>query len=445
MTTNQDHVVVVGGGFGGLHLAKSLKRVPVRVTLIDKRNFHLFQPLLYQVATGALSPGDIASPIRAILSRQANVKVLLGEVTAIDVANQRVLLKDTNGGDSVAYDTLVLATGLTHFYFGNDQWADIAPGLKTVEDALSIRARILYAFEAAERETDPAMIQEWLTFVVVGGGPTGVEMAGAIGEIANYTLRHNFRAINPATATIYLVEGTGRVLPPYRPRLSARAKRDLEKLGVTVRVNTLVTDVRPDRVTLTSGDKSDIISTRTVVWAAGLQGTPLGRQIAEATGAEVDRIGRVIVAPDCSVPGYPNLFVIGDLAHFNHGREQPLPGVAQVATQQATYVAKLLQHRLKGSELDRSFRYRDLGSMATIGRAAAVADLGWIRLTGYLGWLIWLFVHLMKLVEFRNRISVFIQWAYNYITRNRSARLITREPTLVQEPELAMLTELEEV
>ncbi len=420
--SNQHHVVVIGGGFGGLQVAKALRRAPVQLTLIDRRNFHLFQPLLYQVATGGLSPANITAPIRAILKRQANVEVLMGEVIDIDVANRRVILSD----GAVPYDTLVVAAGVRHHYLGHDQWEDMAPGLKTIEDALNIRRRVLLAFEAAERETDPAAIRRWLTFVVVGAGPTGVELAGALGEIANYTLRQNFRHIDPTQARILLVEGTGRVLPTYPPRLSQNAADSLARLGVTVCTNTFVTDVQPDSVTLKRGEQVETIPARTVLWAAGVQGSPLGRALAEATGVQLDRAGRVLVQPDLSLPGHPEIFVIGDLANYPYQGGQPLPGLAPVAMQQGAYVAGLIQQRLRGEGgAPRPFHYRDRGTMATIGRAAAVADLRLIRLSGLPGWIAWLFVHLMTLVEFQNRVLVLFQWAWNYFTRNRSARLIT--------------------
>lgn len=417
------HVVIVGGGFGGLHAARALKKAPVRVTLIDRRNFHLFQPLLYQVATGGLSPADIASPLRGILSRQKNIQVLLGEVTGFDLPNQFVEL----GDQTIHFDSLIVASGVRHHYFGNTNWEQHAPGLKTIEDALAIRRRILYAFEAAERETNPALVQAWLTFVVVGGGPTGVEMAGAIGEIARYTLRHNFRAIDPSRAKICLVEGLNQVLSSYRPKLAARAAHDLEQMGVDVHLNTLVTDIQADYVVLKSGEATQVVQAKTIIWAAGVQASPLGKQLADAAGAKVDRLGRVLVEPDMSLPSYPTIFVIGDLANRSDAEGQPLPGVALVAIQQGKYVARLITKRLKNEPAPPPFRYVNLGSMATIGRARAVADMGWLRLTGYWGWLAWLFVHLMRLVGYENRISVFVQWAYNYVTRNRSARLITGE------------------
>lgn len=417
------HVVIIGGGFGGLYAVRTLKGTPVQVTLIDRRNFHLFQPLLYQVATGWLSPADIASPLRAVLKRQRNVQVLLAEATDIDVANRRVILKD----GEVSYYTLIVATGSRHHYFGHAQWEPFAPGLKTIEDATEIRRRILFAFEAAERESDPELMRSWLTFVIVGGGPTGVELAGTLGELTQDTLRHDFRHINPAESRILLVEGTDRILPTYPPELSAKAAATLTRLGVSVRTGAMVTDVQPDGVLLRSNEQSEHIATRTVVWAAGVQASPLGRILATATGAELDRAGRVIVAPDLSLPGHPDIFVIGDLAHCRNQQGQPLPGVAPVAMQQGQYVAELIRHRLHG-QTPPPFHYHDRGSMAIVGRAEAVADVrGW-RFSGLLAWLAWLFIHLINLVEFENRLLVVTQWAWNYFTRNRSARLITGGP-----------------
>ncbi len=415
-------VVIVGGGFGGLSTARALKRAPVQVTLLDRRNFHLFQPLLYQVATGGLSPANIATPLRAILKRQKNVEVFLADVTDVDVAERRVVLTD----GYLPYDTLIIAAGVRHHYFGHDDWEQYAPGLKTIEDATEIRRRVLLAFEAAELEINPEKVKTWLTFVVVGGGPTGVELAGAIGEIARHTLRNNFRHIDPAQAQVILLEGTARVLPPYPPELSARAADDLWRLGVTVRTGAQVTDIQPDSVTFRQGEKSETIQAQTGLWAAGIQGSPLGHKLAESAGAEVDRAGRLIVQPDLTLPGHPEILVIGDLAHFSHQTGQPLPGVAQVAMQQGKYAADLIQARLTGASLA-PFHYHDKGNMATIGRAAAVADLGRLRFTGLIGWLLWLFIHLLYIVQFENRLLVMLQWGWSYVTRNRSARLITGE------------------
>jgi NADH dehydrogenase len=422
MVTLASHhrIVIVGGGFGGLYAVKRLKRASVQITLLDRRNFHLFQPLLYQVATGGLSPANIAAPLRAVLRRQKNVEILLAEVTGFDVPGRRVLCKD--GG--FEYDTLVVATGVRHHYFGNGHWEDFAPGLKTIEDATSIRRRILLAFETAERESDPERRAAWLTFVIVGGGPTGVELAGTLGELAQHTLRGNFRRCDPAQARIILVEGADRVLPPYVPVLSAKAAAALARLGVTVRTRTAVTDIQADSVTVRANDQSERIGTHTVLWAAGVQASNLGKALAEATGAQLDRAGRVIVEPDLSLPGHPEIFVIGDLAHYRQADGKPLPGVAPVAIQQGRYVADSIESRLQGRTLP-PFRYHDHGNMATIGRAAAVVDFGWVRFSGHLAWFTWLFVHLIYLIAFGNRLLVLMQWAGNYMTRGRSARLIT--------------------
>jgi NADH dehydrogenase len=422
---HQPRIVIIGGGFGGLYAATSLRRVPAQVTLIDRRNFHLFQPLLYQVATGALSPANIAAPLRDILKRQKNTTVLLAEAEDIDVANHRVILSD----GELPYDTLIVAVGVRHHYFGHDEWEGDAPGLKTIEDATEIRRRVLLAFEAAERATDPAEIQKWLTFVVIGGGPTGVELAGALGEIANYTLKNNFRHIDPAQARIILLEGTDRILPTYPPELSARAAESLRNLGAMVRTGTMVTNVESDAVTVRTGDQTERIEAHTVLWSASVQGSPLGRKLAEATGAELDRSGRLMVQADLTLPNNPEIFVIGDLANYPHQTGQPLPGVAQVAMQQGHYAARLIQARLQG-KTPPSFHYRDYGNMATIGRAAAVADLGRLKFSGFIGWTIWLFIHLLYIVQFQSRVLVLIQWGWNYFTRNRAARLITGEHLL---------------
>ncbi|TWT46063.1 NADH dehydrogenase-like protein [Phycisphaerae bacterium RAS1] len=416
------HVVIVGGGFGGLYAARSLRHAPVRITLIDRRNFHLFQPLLYQVATGGLSPANIAAPLRRILRRQRNAQVLLGEVTGFDVVARRVLLAD----GEVGYDSLIVAAGASHNYFGNDAWAALAPGLKTLEDATQIRARILAAFEAAERESDPTTVRAWLTFIVVGAGPTGVELAGTLGEIARDTLRHDFRTIDPGSARILLVDAADRVLPTFPARLSAKAERLLRRLRVTCRTRTKVEAIHADHVLLERDGVVDRVDARTVLWAAGVRASPVGKLVADATGAKLDRVGRVVVEADCSVSGNRNVFVIGDLANFTHESNQALPGVAPVAMQQGSYVARLIVARLGGANL-KPFRYANRGNMATIGRAAAVCDFGWIRISGYFAWLAWLFVHLFFLIEFQNRVLVMLQWAWNYFTFNRAARLITGE------------------
>lgn len=418
---DRHRVVIIGGGFGGLDAAKALGGASADLTLIDRRNFHLFQPLLYQVATGGLSPANVAAPLRGILKRERNVRVLLGEVVDIDVDGRRVVLRD---GTDVPYDSLIVSAGAGHHYFGRDEWADRAPGLKTIEDATEMRSRILSAFEAAERETDPERIHAWLTFVIVGAGPTGVELAGALAEIAQDTLRHDFRRIDPTNARVLLVEGVDRVLPPFPPKLSRRAAASLGKLGVEVRTATVVTDIQAESVTLKTGEQVEHLAARTVLWAAGVKASPLGDILAHQTEAEQDRAGRVIVEPDGTLPGHPEVFVIGDLAHYAHQTGEPLPGVAQVAMQQGRYAARVVRARIDGKSIG-AFRYRDYGNMAVIGRNAAVAEIGRVKMSGYPAWLAWLFIHLMKLVGFENRVLVFMQWAWNYLTHNRAARLIT--------------------
>ncbi len=413
-------VVILGGGFGGLSAARELKSAPVKVTLIDRRNYHLFQPLLYQVATGSLSPANIASPLRNILKRQRNTSVLLAEAVGIDVKNRRVILSD----GAVDYDTLVVATGSSHQYFGHDSWEKFAPGLKTIEDATAMRRRVLLAFEAAEREGDKERLRAWMTFVIVGGGPTGAELAGALAEIANDTLKHDFRTIDPAEARIILVEAGDRILPSYPAKLSEAARKMLAGLGVTVRTGVPVTDIREGVVTIRVGDQDETISTRTILWAAGVLASPLGKMLCDEAEAKVDRSGRVIVEPDLSIPGHPEIFVIGDLANFTHQTGKPLPGVAQPAIQEGHYVGKTIKRRLRGGKL-KAFHYFDKGNLATIGRGAAVADLNWLQLSGFPAWLIWIFVHLFYILQFQNRVLVFMQWAWLYITFDRSARLIT--------------------
>ncbi len=413
-------VVIIGGGFGGLYAAKELGRVPVDLTLIDRRNFHLFQPLLYQVATGALSPGEIASPLRHVLRNHRNTRVLLADVKDIDVERRLVRMEDGEAG----YDTLIVATGATHHYFGHDEWARLAPGLKTIEDATDIRGRVLMAFEHAEREPDADRRRAWLTFVIVGAGPTGVELAGALGEIANDTLRHDFRHINPAEAQILLVEGLDRVLPPFPDDLSAKAEKQLLRLGVRPKTGAMVTSIDAESVTVGISGREERIPARTVIWAAGVRASKMGRVLAERAGAPLDKVGRVIVEPDLSVPGHPEIRVIGDLATFTHQGEKPLPGVAPVAMQQGRYVARSIAAQLRGEKTG-AFRYVDKGNVATIGRNKAVAVIAGLHISGFPAWFLWVFVHLMYLVEFENRLLVLIEWVYNYITRNRGARLIT--------------------
>jgi NADH:ubiquinone reductase (H+-translocating) len=421
--TPKHRVVILGGGFGGLYAAKSFKRAPVELTVIDRRNFHLFQPLLYQVATGALSPGEIASPLRAVLRSQQNTRVLLGEAIDLDVG-RRVLKLDL--GDEIGYDTLIVATGSRTFYFGHDEWEKLAPGLKTIEEATQIRHKILYAFEAAEREPDPEKRAEWLTFVVVGAGPTGVELAGALAEIAHETLRHDFRSIKPEQARILLLDGFSRVLPPYAPDLSKAAEDSLVRLGVHPRVNLRVTGISENGVHVEGPAGPENIRAKTIIWAAGVHASEFGEKLAQRTGVSLTKDGAVIVNRDCSVDRFPEIFVIGDLAYLEQDGKQ-LPGVAQVAMQQGDYVAQVIRRRLQNQPAPKPFRYFDKGSLAVIGRGSAVAQIGPLHLSGVLAWLIWLFIHLMYLVEFSNRVLVFVHWGFLYLTFNRGARLITGE------------------
>jgi NADH dehydrogenase len=406
-------VVVIGGGFGGLTAARALKKAPVEVLLIDRRNHHVFQPLLYQVATAGLSPGDIAAPIRWILRHQPNARVWMGDVASIDPAAKLLHLTD---GAQVPWDYLIVAAGATHAYFGHDEWHLHAPGLKTLEDALDARRRVLLAFEQAERETDRARQRRLLTFVVVGGGPTGVEMAGSLAEISRHALANDFRAIDPESARVILIEGGPNILGAYPEELSQFARRSLERLGVNVWTGSVVTNVTEGKVHV----GGETIEAGTILWAAGVSASPLGAKL----GVPLDRAGRVLVNDDLTVPGYPDIFVIGDLAALKGRDGRWLPGVAQVAIQQGRLAAANLARRLRGEALQ-PFRYRNLGNLATIGRNKAVADLpGW-RFKGYLAWLFWLFVHVMNLVGFRNRLSVLTQWAFSYVTFQRSVRLIT--------------------
>ncbi|MCC0175730.1 NAD(P)/FAD-dependent oxidoreductase [Waterburya agarophytonicola K14] len=429
--TNHPHIVIVGGGFGGLYAAKSLKDAPVKVTLIDKRNFHLFQPLLYQVATGTLSPADIASPLRVILSKHKNTQVLLDKVVDIDPNAKKVFLENREDLD---YDALIVATGVSHHYFGNDQWQNDAPGLKTVEDALEMRRRIYMAFEAAEKEPDPAKRKALLTFVVVGGGPTGVELAGAIAEIAHESVKDDFRDIDTTQARVLLFEGMERILPPYPEECSADAQKALEDLGVDVQTQTLVTNIADNAVTYRQGDDTNTVDAHTILWAAGVRASFMGKVLADRTEVELDRAGRVVVESDLSIKNYGDIFVIGDLANFNHQGDRPLPGVAPVAMKEGEYVADLLVKRIQGKAVGQ-FTYSDFGSMAVIGQNKAVANLGFAKLSGFVAWVIWIFAHIYYLIEFDNKLVVMIQWAWNYITLGRGARLITEKPSLQLEIE----------
>jgi NADH dehydrogenase len=418
--------VIIGGGFGGLYAARALGRAPVDVTLIDRRNHHLFQPLLYQVATAALNPSDIAAPIRHVLRHQRNCRVLLAEATAIDPVRKRVQLAD----GELPYDFCIVATGATHSYFGHDEYAAFAPGLKSIEDALEMRRRVLLAYEAAERATDPAARRAWLTFVVVGAGPTGVELAGALGEIARYALEGDFRSIQPRDARIVLVEGLSRVLNAFPPECSAKAATQLERLGVEVRTGTRVTDVDEMGVTF----EGHRIEARTVLWAAGVAASPL----ASSLGAPLDRAGRVLVTPELTIPGHPETFVIGDLAVLEQDGK-PVTGLAAVAVQEGPHAARNIVHAVRGEALE-PFHYVDKGILATIGRSAAVASIGRLRLSGLVAWLVWLFVHIFLLIGFRNRFVVVFSWAWTYVTHERGARLITgdsRLPTEAARPSAA--------
>ncbi|MDX1981726.1 MAG: NAD(P)/FAD-dependent oxidoreductase [Bryobacteraceae bacterium] len=419
------HVVIVGGGFAGLYAAKELGRAPVRVTLIDKRNFHLFQPLLYQVATGSLSPGEIAAPLRATLRDQRNTQVLMEEVTGIDAARRRLYLANA----WIEYDSLILGTGAANSYFGNP-WETVAPGLKSLEDATEMRQRILYAFEAAEKEPDSEIRRQWLTFVIVGGGPTGVELAGALGEIANETLRRDFRLIRPQEAQILLIDASPRILSSYAPELSDKAERFLMKLGVRTRTGVRVTSIDEQGLSFRGPDGvSNRIATRTVLWAAGVQASSFTLALAESTGARLDRAGRVQVEPDLTLKGHPEIFATGDMVTLTQDG-QPVPGVCPAAMQMGRYAARRIVDRIKADRLNgraasSPFRYHDKGSLAVIGRAAAVAQFGAVRMAGHFAWLAWLFIHIMYLVGFQNRVLVFIQWGFQYLTFSRGARLIT--------------------
>jgi NADH:ubiquinone reductase (H+-translocating) len=416
------HVVIVGGGFGGLRAAQALKSARVDVTLIDRRNYHLFQPLLYQVATGSLSPGEIAAPLRSVFSRQKNTRVLLGEVVDLDSVSKRVMLAD---GATFEYDSLIVAAGSQTFYYGHDAWREWAPGMKSIEEATNIRHKILYAFEVAERLSDPVQRRAWLTFVIVGAGATGVELAGAIGEIARQTLKNDFRSIRPEEAEIILLDGAPRVLPPFPDDLAQKAQHSLEKLGVEVKPGVMVKDTDQQGVTIETHNGTQRLNARTVIWAGGVTVSPLGRTVAKRTNAETDRGGRIKVNSDLTVPNYPDIYVIGDLALLQGANGKALPGVAQVAMQQGTYAAKAIVRKLAGETEIKPFKYFDKGDMAVIGRWSAVANIFGAHISGFFAWIIWAFIHLMYLVQFQSRILVFIQWAIQDLTFNRGARLIT--------------------
>jgi NADH dehydrogenase len=411
-------VVIIGGGFGGLSATRALAGLPVKVTLIDKRNFHLFQPLLYQVATGLLCPSEVATPLRHVLKHQKNVEVLLGEAVDLDTAGRRVILAD----GEVHYDTLILSAGMVTHYYGHDEWEKHAPGLKTLEDTVRIRQRIFTAYEVAERERDPEKRKEWQTFVVIGSGATGIELSGMISEIAHNTLKGEFRSIQPEVSRIILLDAADRILPTYPEALSKIAEKALKRLGVETRPHTMVVDIDAQGVTVEAPQGRERIPARTIVWASGVKASPLARMIAEKTGAETDGTGRVVVNPDLTIAGSSNIFVIGDMAHVKSKKGTPLPGLAPAASQQGRYVAKAIKDRLAGREQTRSFSYFDKGTMAVIGRNAAVADIGRWHFGGLLAWLSWLFIHLVLLVQFQNKVIVLIRWAFQYFSYNRGAR-----------------------
>lgn len=414
-------VVIVGGGFGGLRVARTLGTLDrVELTLVDRRNFHLFQPLLYQVATGGLSPGDISSPLRGVLKAQRNARVIHAEVVDLDLPGRRVMLA---GGGELEWDTLVVAAGARPDYFGHDDWAAHAPGLKTIEDAQRLRNRILGAFERAETTGDEEERRRLLGFVLVGAGPTGVELAGAIGELARHTLAREFRRFDPASARVLLVEADGEVLPGYPGDLRRKARASLERLGVEVRTGSMVSAIDGRGVTIGEGEGASRVEAASVFWTAGVAPVPLAVRLADLAGIETDRQGRLPVEPDCSLRGFSDVFVIGDMARFPGGDGEPLPGVAAVAMQQGRYVGRLVRERLAGRAAG-PFRYRNKGSLAVIGRAAAVADLGRLHVSGFVAWLLWVFVHIMYLIGFENRVLVATQWAFSYVTRNRGARII---------------------
>jgi NADH dehydrogenase len=416
-------VLILGGGFGGLLAAKALRRAPVQVTLIDKRNFHLFQPLLYQVATGSLAPGQVAAPLRGILRKQMNTRVLLGEAADLDPTVRTVLLSD---GDRIEYDSLIVATGSESSYFGSDEWRQWAPSLKSMEEATAIRHKILYAFEAAERASSPEERRAWLTFTIVGAGPTGVELAGALAEIATRTLRDEFRSIRPEEAQILLFSGSSRALPTYPEELSVKAERALIRLGVRVRGRARVIQIDGEGVTFRSADGAQSrLPTRTVLWAGGVMPSSFTETLATRLGIELGRTGRIPVNADLTVPGYENVYLAGDLALVLGPDGAPLPGVCQVAMQQGTYAARAIISRLKGQRPLKAFQYLNKGEMAVIGRGAAVANIFGVRLSGFVAWFIWLFIHLMYLVNFESRVVVFVQWGFQYLTFSRAQRLIT--------------------
>ncbi len=420
--SGKSKVIIIGGGFGGLFAAQALKSASVEVTLIDRRNYHLFQPLLYQVATGSLSPGEVAAPLRGVLSRQKNTRVLLGDVLDIDPASKQVMLAD---GASFEYDSLIVAAGSQTSYYGHDLWSQWAPGLKSIEEATTLRHKILYAFEVAERLSDPAQRHAWLTFVIVGAGPTGVELAGAIGEIARQTLKNDFRSIHPEEAQIILLDGSPRLLMTFPEDLARKAEQSLAKLGVQTRMSAMVHELDRDGVGFQVNGSTEHISSKTVIWAGGVTASPLARTLAKRTGAESDRGGRIKVGPDLTIANFPDIYVVGDLALSLDASGKPLAGVAQVAMQQGAYAAKAIVRKVTDQAKPKPFKYFDKGNMAVIGRAAAVANVFGVHLSGLPAWLVWAFIHLMYIVEFQSRIVVFMKWAIQDVTFSRGARLIT--------------------
>jgi NADH dehydrogenase len=419
---DKHRVLILGGGFGGLVAAQTLKRADAEVTLIDKRNFHLFQPLLYQVATGSLSPGEIAAPLRSVLRRQKNTEVLLGEAADLDPVKKQVTLKD---GGVFPYDSLIVGTGSKTSYYGKSQWRDNAPSLKTVEEATTIRHKLLYAFERAERSATEAEARAWLTFVIVGAGATGLELAGALAEIAQETLRHDFRRIRPEEAHIILLEGGPRVLAAYPEDLSAKAEKLVTDLGVEVRKNVFVTDIDEHGLNFKHGDTTGRLEAKSILWTGGVETTSFGRCVAQRTKAETEKSGKIKVLPDLTVPNFPDIFIVGDLAHVVGKNGKPVPGVAQPAIQEGRYAGKVILARLKNQPKPEPFHYFDKGDMAVIGRAAAVANIFGVHVSGVLAWLTWLFIHLMYIVQFQSRVQVFIQWGFEYLTFSRGARIIT--------------------
>jgi len=424
------HVVILGGGFGGLYAAQALRNAPVEVTLVDRRNFHLFQPLLYQVATGSLSPGEIAEPLRAVLRKQKNTRVLLAEAVDLDAGNRKLILAD----GELSYDTLVVATGMQNHYFGHRDWERIAPGLKSLEDANAIRHKLFYAFEQAEKEPDPEIRRAWLTFIIVGGGPTGVELSGALAEIARDTLRHDFRSIKPEESRILLLDGGKHVLSSFTTGTSENAERTLISLGVLPRTGVMVTEIDELGVTIESLTGEERIPTRTVLWAAGVKPSGFAKVLVDRAGAELARDGHVLVDPMLNIPGHPDIFVIGDMAHVEHNG-QPLPGVAPAAIQEGQYVARTIIDRLKFRAV-KPFSYFYKGSLAVIGRRAGVAEFGPVKFGGVFAWLTWLFVHLLFLVHFRSKLIVLIRWGIEYFTFDRGSRIITPDARLQQAAEM---------